>query len=458
MDAKHTYGPSCALHVDSNPFTRRASLLSLDPPKLQSHFFYGSDLPIDDPLSPVPVPNTASTPPKVPPCPFSAYDNAALEEAWLGLKTKGRKRLRQPFKTSDHGSYRSEKLHGHGTYCHDSKSSPAKDTISEEQTEVVGSSSAQDSKLENVTAIIQDIRDQDPQNGTSLGDAQKEKSPRTEQIPRAKSFNKKSKPIEAGTQATGPSEAGATSNDDVGIKEVHMMLSEDQSRAAADHDTPINSSEITKAEASDPPYQKQSYNPFHKVKRDKSPRAEKLEGQKSKEKTEKDQRKRNKASTADVTDDSSIGPGGIGKSKKSRARSLDERLSRLGKTPLGKDITGTPFLRAPTRDDEFGTAGWDEDLCGMDDADTLGETNQEILDAQRSPSQLRHPTKSNTHQSEQGVANKMSSPKSTSSLARQEKKGYIPVGISRLHLVEMPELQVAECANLRLYCKLKFPR
>ena len=81
--AAHTYGPSCILHHDSNADVHRP----LDaPPPLKSFFFYSSLLPIDDPLSPLPPPS-ASVNARLPIRPFSAYDNAMLEEAWRGLDT-----------------------------------------------------------------------------------------------------------------------------------------------------------------------------------------------------------------------------------------------------------------------------------------------------------------------------------------------------------------------------------
>lgn len=57
---------------------------STDPPRIRAQFFYSSALPIDDPLSRVPPPANSSTttPARVPPRPFSVFDNTALEEAW----------------------------------------------------------------------------------------------------------------------------------------------------------------------------------------------------------------------------------------------------------------------------------------------------------------------------------------------------------------------------------------
>ncbi|RDI85688.1 hypothetical protein Vi05172_g4396 [Venturia inaequalis] len=59
------------------------------PPPLAVRYFYTSPLAIDDPLSPLPPPVTASTLSyKHPPRPFSAYDNHALDKAWLDVRRK----------------------------------------------------------------------------------------------------------------------------------------------------------------------------------------------------------------------------------------------------------------------------------------------------------------------------------------------------------------------------------
>lgn len=78
----HTYGPSCSLHTEQNH--SRPSEPSIDPPKIRAQFFYSSALPIDDPLSRVPPPTGGSTTTlaRVPPRPFSVFDNSALEAAW----------------------------------------------------------------------------------------------------------------------------------------------------------------------------------------------------------------------------------------------------------------------------------------------------------------------------------------------------------------------------------------
>ena len=85
----HTYGPTCSL-------TRAVAFSGIKPdddtPPLRTQFFYSSPLPIDDPLTPVPPPSGDGSSTKHPPRPFSTFDNNALEEAWLGLGSASAKR------------------------------------------------------------------------------------------------------------------------------------------------------------------------------------------------------------------------------------------------------------------------------------------------------------------------------------------------------------------------------
>jgi hypothetical protein len=73
----HSLGPSCAYYEEP-------ANTSDEPPLTRPQFFYVSTLPIDDPLSPIPpqLDSKTSTPT---PQPFSARDNAALEEAWQAM-------------------------------------------------------------------------------------------------------------------------------------------------------------------------------------------------------------------------------------------------------------------------------------------------------------------------------------------------------------------------------------
>ncbi|KAF2401320.1 hypothetical protein EJ06DRAFT_576158 [Trichodelitschia bisporula] len=59
------------------------------PPPIAVRYFYSSPLAIDDPLSPLPPPLASSSIPyNHPPRPFSVYDNAALDRAWVDIRRK----------------------------------------------------------------------------------------------------------------------------------------------------------------------------------------------------------------------------------------------------------------------------------------------------------------------------------------------------------------------------------
>jgi hypothetical protein len=93
----HSYGPTCYLARSVS------SKDSDDVPNIKAQFFYYSPLPIDDPLSALPAPaGSESKSAKHPPRPFSAYDNNALEEAWLGLASKKDKKRHTKSKASQH--------------------------------------------------------------------------------------------------------------------------------------------------------------------------------------------------------------------------------------------------------------------------------------------------------------------------------------------------------------------
>jgi hypothetical protein len=82
----HSLGPTCAYYDEPvNP--------SDEPPPVRAQFFYTSNLPIDDPLSPLPPPSDSKTSHQSPQ-PFSARDNAALEEAWHAKEKLGSKAAR----------------------------------------------------------------------------------------------------------------------------------------------------------------------------------------------------------------------------------------------------------------------------------------------------------------------------------------------------------------------------
>ena len=81
---------------------------SYTPPTILVHFFYNSLLPIDDPHSPLPpLPTTSTSGLTKPPRPFSSADNLALEAAWQELQNSGHKRKKTKDSKEDaaHGRF-----------------------------------------------------------------------------------------------------------------------------------------------------------------------------------------------------------------------------------------------------------------------------------------------------------------------------------------------------------------
>lgn len=86
----HTYGPTCLLYSPEHEATIVSSDPSgqTEPPKIRAQFFYISSFPIDDPLTALPPTTSTSNASRAnfPPQPFAVRDNIALEEAWNGLR------------------------------------------------------------------------------------------------------------------------------------------------------------------------------------------------------------------------------------------------------------------------------------------------------------------------------------------------------------------------------------
>ena len=103
----HTFDDKCLLSIHSKASTphptRRDVERSPNPPRLKARFFFNSALPIDDPLSPIPQLPTTSGSRVFAPRPFSVHDNDALEAAWLRIhSTKASSPTRRPSSASPH--------------------------------------------------------------------------------------------------------------------------------------------------------------------------------------------------------------------------------------------------------------------------------------------------------------------------------------------------------------------
>ncbi|KAH9865472.1 hypothetical protein J1614_009056 [Plenodomus biglobosus] len=82
-------GNEPSLSSSANQYIRQVLHSTEAPPAIPVRYFYTSPLAIDDPLSPLPPPPTgAATSKRVPPRPFSTYDNDAINETWLALRKK----------------------------------------------------------------------------------------------------------------------------------------------------------------------------------------------------------------------------------------------------------------------------------------------------------------------------------------------------------------------------------
>lgn len=75
--------------LQENQYVREVLHAPEPAPPIPARFFYTSPLAIDDPLSPLPPPATASpAASRQPPRPFSIFDNRQLESEWLDLRKK----------------------------------------------------------------------------------------------------------------------------------------------------------------------------------------------------------------------------------------------------------------------------------------------------------------------------------------------------------------------------------
>lgn len=92
--AEHTYGPKCRLapvrHTDKDNGM----------PPVEAQFFYSSLIPIDDPLSTSSIIGGDPKSAKLPLRPFARGDNNALEKAWLGLQNPDDRREHLDIKTT----------------------------------------------------------------------------------------------------------------------------------------------------------------------------------------------------------------------------------------------------------------------------------------------------------------------------------------------------------------------
>ena len=404
---EHTYGPSCSLRVDSNPFTRRASELSELPPKLLAHFFYRSALPIDDPLSPLPTPtsSTSSTQSNAPPRPFSAYDNAALEEAWQDSSSSDKKTIRQE-----------SKFHGHGVFCHDDKETDNFRGRNPDLREIEKAPHPY-SGVESLTKIVKQANekatpgtssDRSPMGGASNGKEKEgsataniernavkpRKNDTSIEDPRQKEKSKLSNPETASRSPTSTCAEAAKSGDS------QLLLSDDPDSIAIDHAVTFGIGAFDNGELDSELPQKKHRFSLHRKDKD-------IDAKYQEDKISSQDSPRNKAPPPDVQYGSSL-----------------------------SDTTGTPFLRAPIRSRRSLSPRKDTTSSQEDVSNTASDVEANRV----SPSRPKYMKFGSQRSGSQKSASDTSHRGHL--FPRKEKKAFVPVGISRLHLVEMPDLEV----------------
>jgi hypothetical protein len=522
----HSFGPSCRLHEDSNEFTRRASGVSDEAPKLRAHFFYNSALPIDDPLSPVPTPSTTHTGRRQPPRPFSAYDNAALEEAWQGLQNhdflkdrgklhghgllctdkEGKLNRQEPSgqnqeealiqaasaqgkvprrgllfhkleRNGTRGKPQRQKVHGHGPYCHDDKvEGQTEDTPS---IEIVGKATSTNIEKTDETRqdepnaptstgsgdyhvlgaanslpVDRDVKesglsdvDRADKNATRfmvkpkssatsfrMSGSPSEKDSGPPENPANLRAENRASPIEKGRSSqedtrshlvdcdnldhandttpliTGVVIAGSTRS--YGDSENPVLLCDDPQHAPYENDSPhVTAPEIKEASGLEPEPEKKHRNIFRRM-------------------------SHRKTSTEQLSKKPSR--------SQSRHRQKPDSLT-YGANPADPKTTKTPFIRAPSP-----VLGGSSPKTDRLDVTSEDETPR-VKTVKPIPRRFRSDN-SDSQGSDVDSRLKVLKDQLGTGFGNKQKKAYVPVGFSRLHLVEMPALEVGLAQLKNCFC------
>lgn len=363
----HSYGPECTLQPASNPFIRRASEISNDAPTIRAHFFYSSDLPIDDPLSPIPPPSSGSAigPPRVPPRPFSIHDNTALEEAWQAL---------QRAQAENHGSK------GAGTNDADTDQDIVRRALSS-----FGGPEPTSAAVEKLTNIIRGAQE------------------------RRASLLEQKRPIRYGgegeegktvifTADTAPGTDTVMHQDTIATAHAagdpHLTLCDNPEHIPFDHAMPVGTDEIGNEEFESGMSKRRHRSPF---------------------------RRHDKPSR------SSLHP----------KKQIKETI--LGASPSERDTTGTPFLRVSERLRRPRSRS-SHRISNTDQTDGAGSLNEDNEDVSFRGGSLDQATSQeapdDTELPGEGKRD------GASTVNQKPTTVLVPVGASRLHMVEMPDLKV----------------
>ena len=390
-NVSHTYDPSCLLHNDSNVFTRRASQISIGAPPTKAHYFYCSSLPIDDPLLPVPPPASGpgkST--KIPPRPFSVHDNRALEEAWLRIH-KPYKSIESPKKPLVDTVWRESPTRDPESKIHDTVSKIFK-----------GAQEKQSSRKSSLQA--EDASQLSQSGSTTITESQ-------------------------GSPTRAVSRRGTASFDDVDPLlpaprrhsrfeeqfEAQTNLPTDSERKPLSQVSPLTVEEIGDDEykAGLHPQRRRSRSPFSRKEKD--------------------------AAVPAVSNDSAPSQEPNANRRTSEVPQQSQPPSEYGSSPTERSTTGTPFLRIASRlgrsSSRSRSRTHDKEI---EDASGLEQPVDGGADG-RSPS----PSRATLQRLPRSNHLRKDSPASKYATSRKVQEAKVPVGVSRLHVVELPVLKVS---------------
>jgi len=371
------------MQPESNTLTRRASGVSDSAPKLRAHFFYSSALPIDDPLTPVPPPSNAPTgPSKVPPKPFSVHDNNDLEEAWQAMNKEQNAEtdLRKGVvRTSeDPLSLSSDRLKVQGALTSLGGPTPTPATVV---------------NLAKVTRSTHESRYVKLENEHS-----------SEQIERAEGKDK---------QSPGSSGVGTNAAENCKYKydkagDPHLTLCDSPDHIPFDYAMPVGSNEIGNEEFESGMTKKRRRSPFHRHGKGEKPKA------------------------ADVAVPTKI----------STIHSKRSSEILLGGSPSERDTTGTPFLRIQDRlrRTRSRSSRRETSATQTDGADSPHE--EDIVEASQPDDTAIAESQGDTSYRDSESTQDARKQRSSAIYGEELSPVLVSVGVSRLHMVEMPALTV----------------
>lgn len=361
----HSYDANCTLQPSSNAFTRRASEVSVQAPKLRAHFFYSSALPIDDPLSPIPPPSNPANagPSRVPPRPFSVHDSQALEVTWQESNTRKGSEAKIP------------------TNLEDDLPDKIRRALSD-----IGGPTPDRAGVESLAKIIRS--------------AHERRSLKLQNDKAAAGTKGKTK------RASQTSEACAEKHYQAG--DPHLTLCDNPDHIPFDYTMPVGTDEIGNEEFESGMTKNKRRSPFRR------------------------QDKADRSKARDVATSH----------KQSRMLGKKSSESAFGGSPTERDTTGTPFLRVPERLKRSLSRGSRRELASSqtDGADSLHEEDgagDPIFDdpaIAEDGGGVHYRDLESTH-----AARKQ---RSSTIEAETGPSMLVLVGVSRLHMVEVPALTV----------------